>query len=390
MNIVYFYPSLKYPGGAERILTIKMNYLADVLNYNITIITYRQFGEPFFFPLSDKIKVLQFDRYEPSVEELMGLSRKKRIEKVKDFYNFYKKKTEEYLSSNKTDICISTLFGRDFDFLPEIKDGSIKIAEFHFSYQSSPLKNYKPIHKLKSINDIKLFYHHTNFIRKCKKYKKFIALTKRDADFWKQVIDNVDYIYNPLSLQHKIRSTLDKKVAVAVGTLNDNKNFGTLIDIWSQAVLNIADHWELHIYGTGENEEKLKQKIRDLNLQKSVYIFPPTNEITNVFATSSISVMTSLNEGLPLVLIEAISFGLPTIAFNCDSGPSEIINNNESGFLITPGNNDLFAEKLSLLMNDQELRYKMGEKALKKSEVFDLHTIMNQWDLIFKTLKNNN
>lgn len=390
MNIVYFYPSLKYPGGAERILTIKMNYLADVLNYNVTIITYRQFGNPFFFPLSEKIKVIQFDRYEPNVEELKNLNRKKRIEKVNDFYNFYKKKTEEYLFSNKTDICISTLFGRDFDFLPKIKDGSIKIAEFHFSYQSSPLQNYKPFYKLKNINDIKQFYHHINFIRKCKKYKKFIALTERDSSFWKKIINNVDYIYNPLSLQHNLKSSLDEKIVVAIGTLNDNKNFSSLIDIWNQAILKTQNDWKLHIYGTGENEKKLKQKIIDLNLGKSVFLFPPTNEIDKVYKNSSIFTMTSIHEGFSLVLSEAISFGIPAIAFDCNSGPSEIISNNESGFLIPPADNALFIEKLATLMNSQQLRYTMGNKAFEKSKIFDLNKIMNQWDLLFKTLNNNN
>lgn len=389
MNIVYFYPSLHYPGGAERILTIKMNYLSDILNYNVTIITYRQFGRPFFFPLSDKIKVIQFDRYEPNTEDLKKLNRKERIEKVKDFYNFYKEKTEHYLLNNKTDICISTLFGKDFDFLPTINDGSLKIAEFHFSYQSSPLRNYKPFWKIRSIQDLKLFYHHTNFISKCKKYTKFIALTKRDTLFWNKRINNVDYIYNPLSVQQTSRSALEKNTVIAIGTLNNNKNFSSLIDIWSQAILSTDNDWELHIYGTGENEEILKQKIADLGVQKSVTIFPPTKEIDNVYKNASIFTMTSFNEGLPLVLIEAVSFGLPAIAFDCDSGPSEIINDHESGFLIPPGNKELYVKKLSTLMNSAELRNAMGNKALEKAKTFDLNKIMRQWDLLFKSLKNN-
>lgn len=390
MNIVYFYPSLHYPGGAERILTTKMNYLSDVLNYNITIITYRQFGRPFFFPLSDKIKVIQFDRYEPNINDLKKLSRKERIEKVKDFYNFYKEKTVQYLSNNVADICISTLFGKDFDFLPTIKDGSVKIAEFHFSYQSSPLKNYKTFWQLRNIQDLKLFYHHTNFIKKCNKYTKFIALTERDTLFWNKKVNNVDYIYNPLSLQHNSRSSLEKNIVVAVGTLNDNKNFSSLIDIWSQAILKTKSEWKLHIYGTGENEEKLRLKIINLGLEKSVYIFPPTKEIENVYRNASIFTMTSLNEGFSLVLSEAISFGLPAIAFDCNSGPSEIINDNESGFLIPLGNNQLYVEKLSALMNSKDLRDTMGHKAFEKSKIFDLNKIMEQWNLLFKTLKNNN
>ncbi|WP_162304153.1 glycosyltransferase [Chryseobacterium mulctrae] len=340
--------------------------------------------------MSDKIKVIQFDRYEPNINDLKKLSRKERIEKVKDFYNFYKEKTVQYLSNNIADICISTLFGKDFDFLPTIKDGSVKIAEFHFSYQSSPLKNYKTFWQLRNIQDLKLFYHHTNFIKKCNKYTKFIALTERDTLFWNKKVNNVDYIYNPLSLQHNSRSSLEKNIVVAVGTLNDNKNFSSLIDIWSQAILKTKSEWKLHIYGTGENEEKLRLKIINLGLEKSVYIFPPTKEIENVYRNASIFTMTSLNEGFSLVLSEAISFGLPAIAFDCNSGPSEIINDNESGFLIPLGNNQLYVEKLSALMNSKDLRDTMGHKAFEKSKIFDLNKIMEQWNLLFKTLKNNN
>jgi glycosyltransferase involved in cell wall biosynthesis len=99
--------------------------------------------------------------------------------------------------------------------------------------------------------------------------------------------------------------------------------------------------------------------------------------------------MTSRTEGFGLVLIEAMVSGLPCVAYDCPVGPRSIITDQENGFLVEDGNVDLFVEKLNLLIENEDIRKQLGEKAKKSVANYDLDTIMQQWQDLFESVLKN-
>jgi glycosyltransferase involved in cell wall biosynthesis len=111
-----------------------------------------------------------------------------------------------------------------------------------------------------------------------------------------------------------------------------------------------------------------------------IHVFGVEKNPETLYKQGSLMMATSKSEGFSLVLAEAMTFGIPCIAFDCDFGPRGIIENETNGFLIPLFEVDLFVEKLNLLMKDQDLRSKMGQNAKKSSERFQPELIMKQWE----------
>ena len=136
-------------------------------------------------------------------------------------------------------------------------------------------------------------------------------------------------------------------------------------------------------------KEKLEHKIIQKNLQNSVILKPFSNEILQEYLQASFYAMTSYAEGLPMVLVEASSCGLPCIAFDINTGPSDIIENGVSGFLVQDGDLQGYAGAMQKLMENEELRRKMGAKAKEiVEEKFSKRKVLEQWEELFKALKN--
>ena len=184
-----------------------------------------------------------------------------------------------------------------------------------------------------------------------------------------------------------------KKCVVSIGRMDgsNQKGFLRLIDIWKliQDSSEFKD-WKLHIVGDGELKEKIENKIRDLNLTNSIILKPFTKDIESEYLSASIYAMTSYFEGLPMVLIEAQSYALPTISFDIATGPRDIIEDEKSGYLIKDNDLNKYATKLKTLMQDENLRVKMGAKSkeIVKSK-FSKDVVMKQWENLFKKLKSD-
>jgi glycosyltransferase involved in cell wall biosynthesis len=104
-------------------------------------------------------------------------------------------------------------------------------------------------------------------------------------------------------------------------------------------------------------------------------------------AEASMFLLTSEHEGFGLVLLEAMSVGLPVISYACPTGPRDLITDGENGFLIQPNDEDGFVEKVCRLIEDGELRMKMSENALRTSENYQMEKIINMWMDLFHSLR---
>mgnify|MGYP003585513953 FL=1 len=141
--------------------------------------------------------------------------------------------------------------------------------------------------------------------------------------------------------------------------------------------------WTLDIYT--DEVDSLNNIVIDLGLTSTINIFSFVKNIEEKYLESSIFVMTSRFEAFPMVLIEAMSLGLPSVSYDCPSGPRSIITDNENGFLIPDGDLELFAEKLSFLIESEEFRIKFGAASKEKMKEYQLDPVMKQW----KTLLEN-
>ncbi len=195
-------------------------------------------------------------------------------------------------------------------------------------------------------------------------------------------------IKNPLAeslLKFRDATTQKEKVILSVGRLDPVKNQKLLIEAFSE--MN-TENWKIQIVGEGELHSELKSLITQLNLQDSVELVGSVNNVHEYYNKASIFTFTSNFEGFPNALIEAMAFGLPCISTNCPSGPSEIIDDGENGFLIPVGDKNMLKRKLEVLMNQPELRTSFGHAARASTTKFETKHISEQWKhLLTEALK---
>jgi glycosyltransferase involved in cell wall biosynthesis len=376
MKIIYCIHSTNNSGGMERVLSNKVNYLVNLPNYEVYIVTTGQRGRSHFYEISPKVKCIDLEiNYTESTNGNVVVRMFKSL--VKYFRHKYELK--KILFKLKADVVVS-MFTNDVSFLHKIKDGSKKVLEIHFSREFRLLANRRGIVRL-----IDIYVTNLND-RIVAKYNRFVVLTHQDMQGWKRQ-ENISVIYNSVTnCNNKIVSSLENKRALVIGRLTYQKNLEILIELWSEVSQKHPD-WILTIVGTGDSKE-IKQIIFNKSLDKVVELVPSTNTIETYYKESSLYLMTSRFEGLPMVLLEAQNYGLPIVSFDCKCGPREIINNGENGYLIENGNTDDFVEKVSALIENEKLRDKFGKKAKKNSSNFSEEIIMNQWVTLFEEVVN--
>ena len=381
IKLVYCIPSLHSPGGMERVLTTKVNYLSRFHNYEITLITTEGSGEKSYFKLSNTIKVVHFDI---NFDRHYNLSMRRKLVLHYQKMRQYQKALHNYLSTNNVDICIS-LFGKEIDFIAKMNDQSLKVGEIHFA------KNYH--YQFAVANDKGWLYRIVGIVRtkqieyRTKRLKKIIVLTKADENHWLKSHTNILQVYNPVQRLDLAKAPLKAKRVIAIGRLDAQKGFDVLITIWSKLSLQYSN-WVLDIFGSGEQYDYLQDLIIDHQLEDRVFLRGSSQHITKELVSSSLLLMTSKYEGFGLVLLEAMACGLPCIAFDCNHGPREIIIDGSNGFLIPNNDIEMFTSKLSLLLEDFDLRVKFGNQARITTERFSLDRIMDQWNELFLGLVN--
>lgn len=209
---------------------------------------------------------------------------------------------------------------------------------------------------------------------------ELVLLTQHDQSILEgKVKANVSVISNASAFPVQGEDSLakKKKIVLAVGRLTYQKAFDRLLHIW--AAIDDKKGWELRIIGDGEDRDKLQKIVDDHALADTVSLLPAAKNIDIEYANASILAMTSHYEGLPLVLIESKSFGLPAVAFDCKTGPREIISEGVDGYLVLDGDMGAYKDKLIYLMNSDDERRNMQLAALSAAERYAPEIIIKQW-----------
>lgn len=374
MKLVYCHCSLFNPGGMERVLLNKVRWLAAA-GHEIIVVTTDQQDRPTFYDFPTEVRLIDLginyslDNFGPLYKRIPSYLRKRRM---------HRRKLTELLMRECPDITIS-LYPSESSFIPEIKDGSKKILELHFN------RYFRLQYGRKGLTGLIDRYRSRKDERIARKFDSFVVLTEEDKAYWGNM-PNISVIPNA-ALPMPLKSDCTAKRVIAVGRLDYQKGFDRLINVWELVKKNSASEgWRLDIFGQGEWLDMLEEMIQSKGLSDSTKINVPTDEIAKEYAVSSILAMTSHYEGFPMVMIEAMSAGLPVVTFDYKCGPRDIISDGIDGLIVPDGDLNAFATALLGLMADDNRRKQMGSAATMVIDRYSEERVMLQWTSLFEKI----
>ena len=325
MHILYIFAEISIKGGTDKVLVEKANWLVNH-GYEVTIITEAQMGRPLSFALDNKIHHVD-----------MGLDFNKQYSKgtLKRFFVYcslmkeYKKRLRRTLLEQHPDIVI-TAMGRSLSLLSSMKDGSIKVGEAHTTKEH--LRSLHLMEERGGVFRLVAKYMRWKMCRSVSKFDALVLLTQKDAYDWKG-ITRTYVIPNPISFYPQEPAKLESKQVIMVGRYNDAKGYDYLIPAW-EIVHQRHPDWILNVYGSGELHDDVVGWVKERDLEKTIILNDPIDNILEKYLESSICVLSSRYEGFSLVIIESMACGVPVVSFDCPHGPRNIIRNGEDGLLV--------------------------------------------------------
>ena len=371
MRILYVTDALAIWGGLERVLVEKANYLASHNGNEVFMLTISQGGHSFPFPLDDKVTHVDLNIPFYTQYQYSGI---RRLLSLRRLHRDCRKGIRQQVNDINPDVilCPRIEFVKD---ICKVKGDTPLAFESHSSFWTSRFERAGLLRRL-----------HTWWMNQsAKQAQAVVTLTEGDAAAWKKVNNHVFVIPDVVHLNEKdVYSNVDAKSAVFVGRLSRQKNIGCLLSIW-QLVRQRHPDWQLHVYGEkGDIEEPLWQQLHEEG--NGITVHSPTTEILNVYQQHAMLLLTSRYEPFGMVLPEAMSCGLPVIAFDCPYGPADIITDDMDGFLVKDWDIMSFADKACLLMENQDLRQQMGQAAIRSSQRYRSDRIMSVWQELFESL----
>lgn len=380
MRILIIHRSFALVGGAERVITDKANYLANE-GHKLMLISYEQGDHPLPYKLHPSVQFRDLDCRFFTLSKYSAL---------KHLYLYFRlKKQFRYnlrlvVRNFKPEIVVlasdwQTLMGAVIDSVSPIP----VIAEFHNTYDYVMRKVGTSEGWLKT-KLTKLYYRQT--IKNLRKCAQLVTLTEGDAICWRRHFNNVSVIPNPLTYYPSVMDDIPKDHGriIFVGRFNHEKRIDRLISAFSM----IADRypvWHLDIFGEGNEKGKLLTQVSELNLEGRVVIHEPTNAIYDEYKRSEMLVLCSEHEAYSLVLVEAMSCGVPCVSMDCPRGPREIIKDGVNGLLSKNGDvEDLSIKMEWMIVHDIE-RKKMGQAAREFASTRQLQVVMKEWIRLYNS-----
>lgn len=377
MKIAYCLNSIQEIGGISSVTVSKVNALVDKGHEVFVIVTDHEPEK--LCNLSNQVHLIDLeikyykDDWKSKFHVIKGIIIKRRK---------HKWILTKVLNEINPDIAISVGQSEKY-FLPEIKGSWKTIREFHYDkeYRTRRANNFLQ----KFIAKLTNFY---DYNYKIKKYDHIVVLTEEDKRLNWHNNSKISVISNPISISSTNLSTNTNKRIIAVGRLVKEKNFSSLIKAFRFVVEKHPD-WKLEIYGKGELKDSLQEEIIKNKLLENIELMGYHSNITEILKNFSIFVMTSLYEGLPMSMLEAMSIGLPIVSYDCPYGPRNLIIDGETGYLVPLNNENILAQRINELIENSDLRKKLGKNAKIQSEVFKVDKIIERWESLFIHLFNS-
>jgi glycosyltransferase involved in cell wall biosynthesis len=375
MKIAYCIPSIHFTGGMERVLLAKANYFVEHFGYEVHILITEGKGLKPYYYIHPAITIHQLDI---DFESTFSMPILKKLYTYYKKQQIFKKRMNECLCQIKPDITIS-LLRRDINIINKMTDGSIKMGEIHFARQfyREINSNKLPGFVKKAIKSLWM----SQLICHLKKLDSFIVLSNEDAAKWTE-LNNVHVIYYPVPFTATKRTDYKQKSVIAAGRYTYQKGFDLLVEAWTHVADRHHD-WTLNVYGNGDRSE-IERLVEEKGLRGKVILNGNASNIEDKYCESSIFVFSSRFEGFGMVLVEAMSCGLPAVSFACPCGPRDIITDGEDGILVENGNTTALGESINRMIEDEEKRREMSNRAIEKAQQFQMDNIARQWKELFE------
>ena len=358
-NICFLNGDMSRSGGTERVTSTIANELSNNDKFNVHVLSTTNESNTSVFKLNEKIRQ---DR----------ILKDKQVNFKKHYFKVVKG-IRQYIKQNDIDVLIDVDVISDLFSIPAtrlIKTKLISWEHFHI-YNNNGSK----------LRDIarKLAARYSDYI---------ITLTEKDKNNYIEKLNiknKIDYIYNPIIKEDEVTCDINAKQIISVGMLRHVKGFDMLCDVANEVLYKHKD-WKWIILGEGEDRPLLEEKIKKYNLGDKLILKGNVLDVDHYYKNSSIYVMTSRYEGLPMVLLEAKSKGLPIVSFDCLTGPSEMICDGINGYIIEPNNIEKMAEKINEIIVNDKKREMFSFNSNIDMEKFDMKHIIPKWIRILNNI----
>lgn len=361
-KVAIFVDQLHTHGGIEKLVAIKANYWATQFKFDVSVVSTENKNQPLIYELDSKVRFVDL---------------KINYNRLKSYFSFLNLtylivnslKIQKYILKEKPDFIVVASHIPITYILPFLILRKTKIIkEFHFT-------KYFYTNKTKGIK-LKLL----NFIEA--RYDKLVVLSNEESMFYKS--QNVEVIPNPViinSNQQLNKIASKELIAVSVVRFAPVKRLEILVEIWDQ-FSKVNSNWKLLIYGTLNNlyANEIVELVKAKKLEHCIIFMNESSHVLNDLNKSRVVLITSEQECFPMVILEANSVGVPVIAFDCPTGPRNIITNNFDGILVENNNIESFVNTLNKFSSIPELQDTLSTNALQNAAKFALDDIMNLWN----------
>ena len=358
-------------GGIEKCVVTLANSLCS--KYDVEIATCYKLYDKSAFPIDERVKIKYLNKdLKPNRDRIRSAFKSKNPFKIiKELFfglkvlHYRKKTMVKYISDCNSDVIISTRDIFNYWLCGYAKDNVLKIGWEHNHFHD----NYK---------------YANNVSRSARGLDYLVLVSSELQKFYAKELINTNcmciYIPNSIEGLPEKSASLKNKKLISVGRLSYEKGYIDLLRLYKKLINDYPD-WTLDIVGDGVERDNLEKFISKNKLEDKVTLhgFQSKEVIDKLLDESSIYVMTSHTESFGIVLIEAMSHGVPCIAYDSAEGAREIINSGDNGFLIKNRNMDAMIMKIEDLIKNDEERIKIGKQARKSVKKYTSDIVSEEW-----------
>ena len=358
MNIGIIISDICLNAGTERAVSNLSNALLELTDNMVYIFSVNsKEDKTIFYDVDPRIKIIH-----------LNYPKNNYILKRLVIYNKIRKELTLLCQKYNIDVLMGT--SHAYNCIISIMNNVVRIGCEHINYSACP-KVYRLVRRVAY-----------------KRLDKVVLLTNEDMKKYSFLKKNIPVVIpNIRSFYPKCAAKLENKRIISIGRLNSQKGYDILMN-FADCLYKKIPNWKIEIFGEGEMRDDLLTTIKNKGLEKFITIHSPKNNIMEELLESSIYLMTSRNEGLPMVLLEAQACGLPIVSYDCPEGPKDIISDGDDGFLIPMNADEQMIKRIEYLAESHKERIRMGKEARKHSNNFSKEFIVKKWILLFNELIN--
>jgi glycosyltransferase involved in cell wall biosynthesis len=274
----------------------------------------------------------------------------------------------DYVSSLRDGVLVTTRPALNLIAARRAPKGVVRVAQDHMNLDAYPAT---------VRDDIARYYG---------RFDAVVVLTRSNQLAYRELLPGTPIVRIPNIVEPSgALSRQENPVVVAAGRLVRQKGFDLLVQAFGQAVRRHPE-WELRIFGSGTRKATLAALIEAQGLGDRVRLLGRTTRLDSELARASIYALSSRFEGLPMVMIEAMGHALPVVAFDCPTGPADVLTHEIDGLLVPPGDVGALAAALDRLMGDRDLRLRLGAEAARTARSYAPDVVMPLWVDLFSRL----